>query len=583
VLAAGCSNLEFAHAVVSDMSTGGPFDLGALADASMCGAHIDITTTSPIPPATLVATTPPHGGTPEWSVSIAGGPTVVPDTSGDPSGLRAVFEATQAGSYTFSVVFRNSFDACPGSNTITLRNPTGSTVTYRLRISPPESAGVPQQDKLLTLVGGTPVGGHDLTLDSGSALLGTLRGPAGPIAGEVRLIADSGPDAVALADGAGTFQLAVRDDAMYTPLLVPRVTTLAPQLLARASGAALQGVAFAVDVGQSVSGSVADAAGQPVAGVRVALRAGKLPSGVGASGSDGGFALRAEPATYTLSAGAPGWPEVGLPGVAVGGGGTTVALRYLKARIAVAARVVASDGTTAVAGARVTLRSPLLDGLATVALGANAAADAPARVSEQLVSGSDGTLPSLQLPDGAYPLSVWIEPPAGGSDGVTALELPAVTPSLTLALAPRATLAGRVVDGRGLPVASAQVTAFETFGLGAAPATTTGTDGRYQLTVDRGSPIDLLVEPGASSMLSSARRALAAGATSADVTLPPGLLVAGKVRGPSAPLPSVLIEALCGSCGSPTPLTSTVSDTMGNYRLYLPDPGSVVDVDAGTD
>jgi hypothetical protein len=44
----------------------------------------------------------------------------------------------------------------------------------------------------------------------------------------------------------------------------------------------------------------------------------------------------------------------------------------------------------------------------------------------------------------------------------------------------------------------------------------------------------------------------------------------------------VVVEALCVSCGSSTPLASALSDGSGVYRLYLPDP-SLGAVDAGSD
>jgi hypothetical protein len=551
-------------------------DLGVSGtDMSACIAIVTITASSPFAPATLVATTGPHLGRPVWSVTLAGGGTFTPDVSGDPSGLRAELQATQPGSYTFSVQFVGGA-SCFGHNTVELVNPTGRAVTYRLRVSPPEASGLPQQDLLVTIFGGTPIGGRDLLLDRGTPLAGTLAGPAGPIAGEVRLVADSGPDAVALVPSTGAFQLAVRADGLYTPLLIPASTALAPRLAPQASGAALAGAAFTVGAGEPVGGSVTDAAGAPIAGVRLVLRAGLLPSGVGASASDGTFALRAQAGSYALQSGAPGWAELALDGVAIAPGGTTLAASYLVGRLAAGGRVVASDGTTPVGGARVRVRSAPLAGVATVAVGVGAPQPATARVSETLVSAADGTLPPWWLPaaPAPYDVDLLIEPPAGAADGMTALtaHVPGA-PAPTLRLAPRVALTGRVTDLAGQPVASARVTAFESLGLGAAPSTTTGTDGRYRLMVDAAAPLALLVEPGAAAMLASARLAVGAGGGTADVALPRGLLVSGLVRGPAAPLPSVLIEALCESCGSTTPIASTVSDDQGNYRLYLPDPG----------
>jgi hypothetical protein len=194
-----------------------------------------------------------------------------------------------------------------------------------------------------------------------------------------------------------------------------------------------------------------------------------------------------------------------------------------------------------------------------------------------------GNLPALLLPADSYDLIV--EPPSSSSDGLTAIaRTVSGASSWTLVLQPTITLAGVIRGDGGQLVAGAHVTAVETAGLGASPSTTSDGSGHYALTVDRGAPVALLVEPGAADKLSGATLYLGAGTTSADVTLGPGLLVTGVVRAPknSLPVPLVRVEALCGQCGSSTPLASAISNDKGVYNLYLPDPGDII-VDGGTD
>jgi hypothetical protein len=127
-----------------------------------------------------------------------------------------------------------------------------------------------------------------------------------------------------------------------------------------------------------------------------------------------------------------------------------------------------------------------------------------------------------------------------------------------------------------------KVTAFETAGLGAAPSTISASDGTWSMRIDPGSPVELLFEPPGAANLSSARIGLGAGATRADAALGPGLRIGGFIQAPGgAKLPSVVVDALCGSCGSSAPITSAISDGSGAYALYFPDPG-VVDVDGGS-
>jgi hypothetical protein len=264
-------------------------------------------------------------------------------------------------------------------------------------------------------------------------------------------------------------------------------------------------------------------------------------------------------------------PEVAAP--------ATFDVQYALSRVTVTAKVMASGGGP-VAGARVTVRSSLLAGAATVTVG-GVAQSASGRVNQVVLSATDGSLPALQLPLGSYDLLV--EPPGTGGDGVTALKL-TLTGAATwaLTLQPRLTLSGKVINLLGGGVGDVKVTAFETAGLGAAPSTRSSFDGSFQMRVDPGSPLELLFEPPATANLSSARLALAAGSTSAATALGPGLKLGGYVTAPGGgKLPSVLVEALCSTCGSQTPLASAISDGSGYYSLYLPDPG-VANVDGGT-
>src|SRR5207244_3343030 len=105
--------------------------------------------------------------------------------------------------------------------------------------------------------------------------------------------------------------------------------------------------------------------------VHAALRAGALPSSAGLSNAGGALTLHAESRSYdTLSFGSDQWPQGTLANVNVPGGGTSIAIQYTIARVAVGGTVVASDGTTPVPGARVSVRSRPLGTVATVAVGA---------------------------------------------------------------------------------------------------------------------------------------------------------------------------------------------------------------------
>ena len=564
-------------------SDGGPgADMGIHFATDLAKVDCDVVTISAVDattglpktrvPARLIASVPTSGATDaQWTVMRTGDSMSYVPQMLDPSNLRVQFDATQAGTWTFVVHFPSR--GCTAMNSTTL-DQGGATVLYRFRVLPPETSGFPLTDVTVSITGGTPLS-RDLTLDAGTAVSGVLRAAGVATVGEVRLIADpdSGPDADAITDGSGNFALAVQASGYYTPLLIPQSPTLAPHLGARAQGATFLGASFDVTGGATVTGTVVDGAATAIGGARVVLRAGALPSGTGTTSGAGAFTLHAEPTTYTMSFGTDAWPQGSIGGVVVPAGGASVAIAYTIGRVAVGGSVVADDGTTAIAGARVTIVSRPLGNLANVTVGGGAAMPATGRVARVVTTDALGALPAMQLPLGTYDLIV--EPPGPSLDGLTAVtEVLAGAATWTLKLDKPVALSGTVTDTAGHGVAGARITAVETVGLGAAPSTLTDANGHYSLFVDKGAPLQLLVEPAAADKLAGARVSLAANAGTADVALGPGLEVSGVVRSPSAaPQPGVRVEALCFACGSTTPLATSISDSQGNYRLYLPDPG----------
>ncbi len=577
VALAGCGALSSAGddtaPPVNDMNASAS-DMAVAGCAVVMVDAVDATTGMPkaTAPARLIAVDVTGGFGATWTVTHAGdGKSYVPMPT-DSSNLRVQLDAAEPGTWTFHVMLPGR---CGGSNGVTLGNPTGRSELYRFRAMPPESNAYTMTDTAVTVTSGTPLT-KDLTLDPGTQVAGVLQGPSGGTPGEVRFVADSGPDAVTVTAADGSFQLAVLAMGMYTPLLIPSSTVLAPHLGQKGQGATFVGQSFVVGGGASVSGTIVDGASNGVAGARVVLRAGLLPSGTGVADVSGAFTLHAEPAgSYVLSFGADGWPQGTLAGVTVPPSGTSVSIAYTVGRVAVGGSVVGSDGAP-VPNARVTITSRPLGSVASVVVGGGAAMPAQGRVARVVTTDGSGALPALQLPLGTYDLVV--EPPGPSLDGLTAItQTLAGAATWTLHLSRPVTLAGTVRGPTGQGVAGARVTAIETVGLGAAPMTTTDGNGHYSLMVDRGAPVQLLVEPAASDKLAGVRESLAAATTSADIALGPGLAVSGVVHAPTgAPVPAVRVDALCWSCGSTTPVASAVSDGQGVYRIYLPDPGPLI-------
>jgi hypothetical protein len=560
-------------------------------DLGGCSANVIVTPNQGVAPVTLVATTSAiTSSKPTWSVQTPNG--IVTPTATDGSGFTVRLEADDPGSYIFQVEFSGG-GPCPGEGIATVVAPNASVASYRFRLTPPAHSGLPQQDLIRSIYGKTPQTGSDLTLSAGFTFSAVLRAASGPIAGDVRLFPMSGPEFDVAVDATGAFSLPIDLATSYSVVLIPQDPLLAPTTVGSELGAMLMSSQMMVGPGEAVTGIARDASSAPLPGLRIALRQGSLPSGLGTTAADGSFTLRAQAGTYQLAAAADGWPDLTLDGVSVPSGGVTVNLAQALPRNAITLRLVRADGVTPVSGAQVTLRSATLPAAAQVTVGGVAhPAGGVARLRR--ISAADGSLGSIMLPASDYDVLIdTADVGTGVPEGTTGLHATMNTAgTITLQLAPLLTVSGHVRDSRGNPVTGARVRAIPSGGTGVVRSTTSDGVGAFSLAVAAGVPIDLVADPPAMALLASARMHLGAtdgslgGAlpSTAEVVLPDGLPISGTVRGPSlgSSLGGVGIDVLCLSCADPTPIAHAQSDDNGAYVLSLPDPG-LLHFDGGTD
>jgi hypothetical protein len=570
----------------TDMSSANQ-DGGFGSDLALECANVTVTPNDGVVPATLTAVATGGGaGVPVWTVTKPDGTTATPMPL-DASGARVSIVADMPGTYDFQVTFSDSSSIpCQGDNSVQVAAPQAEHASYRIRLTPPASSGLPQQDSVLNVYGMTPQSDADWFLVAGTALGGVLSGPSGNIGGEVQLFPQMGPELTVAVGASGSFSLPISIDATYQLVLIPSDPTLAPKLLGPVDGATLLGQSFTVDTGVVVTGLVRDPLAQPLAAASVALRADVLPSGLGTSASDGSYTLHAEPGSYTLAAAVAGWPDVSLSGVSIGAGGAAINIAQALGQQTVSFTVVHADGTTAVVGAQLALRSRSIAGAANVSI--NGVSQPAAGVMRaQGTSGSGGVYATL-MPPATY--DVMLTPPAGASEGVTGLAVVVSGSTVTLALAPQRTLMGVVNDSTGTGVGAATISVLSADGS-LLRSTSSDASGVFSVALDAGVPVDLQIDPPGAALLSSVRVHL--GATdgtlggvlpsTVTVTLPVGLPISGFVRGPSgAPLAGVTVDLLCLSCGDETVLAHAASNSVGMYRLAVPDPG-MIEVDAGAD
>jgi hypothetical protein len=570
----GCGDDNYPNGGGSDMAAGGA-DMGVAFCVTVNVTAVDDANNQVMTaPARLFAVASGHNliGA-QWTVQRTGDAPDVPtqDSPSDP--LRVHYAATEGGTYDFFVRFPSG---CTGHGSIELLDPTVASQNYILRALPPESSGLPLTDTPFTIHGHAEKG-VVINLDPGTPFTGTLNGPSGGVPGQLRFIADKGADAVVLTNAVGLFTVNVQGLGQYTPLLVPTSPTLAPRLFTqKVYGSDFGKVAFTVDAGAVVSGNVFDPMSLAVSGANVVLHAGAQPSTLGTSDAAGAFALRAGAGSgYTMTFGAPEFPEGAVENVPVPPTGP-IKIQYTIGRVPVGGTVVASDGTTPVPNARVTITcTDPPSKVADVTIN-GALSSALGRVSRVVKTDAAGALPPLQLPSGNYDLVIEVPPPF--TDGLTSTSKQLTGPDTwNLTLAKRITLNGIVRDTMGKGVEGVKVTAYELAGLGSAPVATTVAGGTFSLTVDPGAPIQLLAEPQADVHLAAKRMSVPKGTTYIDVPLGAGLQVHGTVyRGKIELLGYVRVELLCDGCGSETPLTTAIAGGDGQFNIYVPDPGDLI-------
>ncbi len=580
----GCAGNDSAW--TSDGGAG--FDGGSVSDFGAQCASISIMSTFDYTPSTLTARTTAVGSGPTWTVDTPTGQKTPAAIDG--SGLIVFTEATVPGTYTFRLHLDQG-QTCinPASKVIEDANSLGQV--YTLRVTPPASSKLPQQESALLLKGNTEQLAKDLMLVEGTPLAGTLTGPTGPVAGEVDLTPVSGPTLRTVVDNTGKFELPIAIAGTYFVRLLPISAALAPRSFGPVAGAALFSTSFAVDAGEAVLGSVTDASNVALPGAKLALHDGALTSGLGTAATDGTFSLRATQSTYTLAVSAPQRPDLTLDSVVVPAAGTSIIVKHSLARVAVTPKVLALDGTTLVPNAVVTFTSAPLTNAGTITVGGSVHA-VTGVVRARCVSGNDGTCTAQQLPVGTY--TALIEPPLGwpGDSGArTALQATVTAAgALTLQLAQSLSVTGHVQRSDGTPVANARVRA-RSRGNPLAVEQLSDANGDVTLLADPGLPLEVWVDALPAAHLASGHRQLGDADSPyvsslpslGSVTLGPALTISGVVFAPgNSPVANAAIDVLCASCADLTPIAHAETNGNGVYLLELPDPGLQV-FDGGTD
>ncbi|HET6149281.1 MAG TPA: hypothetical protein VFH68_17215 [Polyangia bacterium] len=399
----------------------------------------------------------------------------------------------------------------------------------------------------------------------------------------------------------GPFSVQLLAEVSYDLLIVPN-DAVAPDLLTGVPSSFA--ARTSLDPGVPVTATLHDVGSRPVAGARMVLRRGALPSTVGISDQSGALSLLARAGTLAAFIVPPvgaGLPRMSVgaasdPGIVLDAAAASLELivswdSVMSAPLPV--EVHAPGGSAPVEGARVRAVShePGLRAGSLVARTAAGDVSLPALGSTdvELTTNASGRVVFAALPVGAY--DVTIVPPAtpaptgGAAPAITEVALTVAVggPVQMVTLARKGLLAGTL-----LPLSDsvgARVTAIDK--SIAAPGTvvsaTVAADGSYTISVDPGRAYQLLAEPASGTtrgraVLETVRSA--AGTTPVSPhTLPLVHVVPGVVTsGPAGPgVGGVLLQAFCVAastrCLDPTlPLADAISAGNGSFELRLPEP-----------
>jgi len=540
----------------------------------------------------------------DWTVTVASstlnGP--VATTTIDSTGAIIDFPLAVVGRY--QVVAQLDGQPCQTASPLVISTVAPGPMVYVLRAT---ASGFPVQETQITLAPSDPQAMATFQLDPGVAanLLPLGADTGNSLASYVR-ISDSVSGLSIDADSTlGAVMVPVLRSRAYDVLIVP-LDSYAPTYLLNVTQA-LWPQPLPLDHGVPINATTLDADGHAVAGARLVLRRGSLPSTVGVSDGNGAAALWARAGTLAAYVEPP--LGSGLPSAAVGAGAdpssdpgivldpsiASLDLAMTWARITSAAlsiRVLAPGGAAMGAGARVRATSQAAPGpvgtlVARPAGGSAVTLDATGSTDVEAVTDATGTAVFSALPVGAYAVTIIPASITGAASAST----PAITTTTvtlaagglarTLTLATKSTLGGTLLPLSDSP--GTQVTAIDQSATapGTVVSATVAADGTYQLMVDPGRSYELLAQPPAGS---ARGRAVLASAVSdatpaiATATLPIAHFVEGTVSGDTgAAIGGALVQAFCPStsprCLDATfPLAEAITRSNGTFQLMLPDP-----------
>lgn len=572
---AGCAG----SADGSDVNDGGT---GADGNTSGCVLAYDPAdpSASPILPIRVYTTilNPQGVVTFNWTVTFGGTQVAYTQQAADLSQIS--FVAPDPGIYKVEVVVGGTPSCSYGTTNINVGAPGANADVFRLR-TVPSPALAPPQETYIQVKGGAEVD-RTIALDAGVSVTGLVKDSAtnAMVAGYLKFMPRTMPTAFTELFSASTGMYTLRLLPVdHDVLVVPTSTALAPKLVTwRAAPMTTQ---LEVGPGTVVTGTVRGPSGAGLAGAKVQLYAGGVPSTLGTTAGDGTFSVRtdfpASASNVTVKVTAPA--TSGLPRLEA-----TSAFNLAPAmQINYAASLATCDlANTPVQRAGVDqggAQVSVVGSLAGVA-GTINSINATNSVRVGATASGAGRLPAMLVPRGA--LSAVTELAMNdhavsaidtSACNVTAIDAPAMTTiNGTTKKTATATLDAVRVEAEPIGVlALAGVSPIQvTSDASGAFALPLAAGGRYNVRfIDPHQRVAPLVASN-----------VAPGGVPTNAVLPKALALTGKVTVATSmnPVIGASVQILCATCtGLETarPITETATDTISRYRIAVPDPGTM--------
>lgn len=485
------------------------------------------------------------------------------------------FDAPTATNHTVSVTISGGSVGCPfAEQTISVANPNGTLVMYRVRITPP-AALAPPQETLIQIHGGQNVD-RPFMIDPGAMLNGTVTaGP--PINAYVKFTPVLGPAFDLVTTGTFATHLALQ---AHTVLVIPEDNALAPRMFTWMPG--MGPSTFPVDAGSPATGTVLDRGGAPLANAQVQLEQLGVPSTIATTAANGTFTVHTTfDATDAITATITPPATSGLPRLtATANFDLTKQVQISYAASPASCNLSGTPVTRATApqvNATVTVVGALAGTAGTVTTG-TIAANATGMVHVATTANGSGVLPSTLVP--RAPLSAVIEV-APGDFAVAALDT-STCAAQALDAPANIFASGILASSASVAIAGGRAEATPIGALALANLipveSTTDAAGTYAFHLAAGAHYALhFYDPGGRGAPLDYPDETAGGVPS-GVQLASALAISGQVTviGFPNPVANASVQILCASCtgvAASQPIAATATDATGAYRIAVPDPG----------